>query len=386
MSGGLRGLVGRLRDVVGPGEARAADADLLRRWTARRDEAAFEVLVWRHGRLVLGVCRRLLRGEQDVEDAFQATFLILARKASTVTGQALGPWLHTVARRAALQVRRASARSATSDPRLFDAAAPFGDPDAIEVRAVLDEEVDRLPAKFRSAFVLCQLEGLTTEEAARQLGSPIGTIHSRLSRARALLRARLARRGLEPLAMTAAQTAEPAARLVGAAVNAATGGPPAAVEALTKGVLRAMFVTKAKSWAVVLMVTAVFATGSAVTGHVTTAARSAKEEPRRAAGEAAAPLVRPAAPDKNADPEPPKRKRSELDLLRERLAKAKARYLQLQKQVQQLNRQGAPVPNDLRDEYTQATIELTSLEERVGWLELQLRQKQQPKAGAPDRR
>src|SRR5262249_25564578 len=101
---GLRGLVERLREVGGPGESGAADADLLRRWATGRDEAAFEVLVWRHGRLVLGVCGRLLRAEQDVEDAFQATFLVLARKASSVAGQALGPWLHTVARRASFEV------------------------------------------------------------------------------------------------------------------------------------------------------------------------------------------------------------------------------------------------------------------------------------------
>src|SRR5439155_19785925 len=138
------------------------DADLLERFVGQRDEAAFEVLLWRHGPKVLGVCRRVLRHEQDAEDAFQATFLILARKARSIgKRQAVGSWLYRVAYRVALRARQVAAtrtaRQTTDMDALADklcADAPWG-----EVRRVIDEEVNRLPAKYRTPFILCYLDG-----------------------------------------------------------------------------------------------------------------------------------------------------------------------------------------------------------------------------------
>jgi RNA polymerase sigma factor (sigma-70 family) len=295
--GGLRDLIGRLRQVVGPSEARTSDSELLRRWATGRDETAFEVLVWRHGRLVLGVCRRLLRAEQDVEDAFQVTFLALARKSASVSGQAAGPWLYTVARRAALRIR-ASARAETIDPQLIDqvSAAHVQPAGAAEFWEAFDDALAGLPAKYREPFVLCHLEGRSTEEAARELGRPVGTIHSRLARARSLLRDRLARRGLvvgTELPNPAVETAPPG-RLVSGAVGVAVNGGTAAVEAITKEVLQAMFLTRLSGLAVPLAV-AVFGAGAGLLGYETVSARTAHNasEPARQAGrEEAAPPSR----------------------------------------------------------------------------------------------
>lgn len=332
MGGGLRGLVERIREVVGPAEAAASDTELLRRWATSADHTAFEVLVWRHARLVLGVCRRLLRAEQDVEDAFQATFLALARQALSVSGRAAGPWLYTVARRTALQLR-GSVREATRDLRSLEIAeARSPDSDAAELRAVLDEEVSRLPVRYREPFVLCHLEGRSNEEAARELGRPVGTVHSRLARARALLRARLARRGLAPDAeLPAADGAEPPGRIVSGAVSAATSGATAAVEALTKGVLKVMFLTKLKGMVAVLAV-AVCAAGAGLVGYeaVASAPRGAEAAAVRADHDPAPPPARQpdresAAPpsrqadvkgttrgeeESNPDPEPKRRQRT----------------------------------------------------------------------------
>jgi DNA-directed RNA polymerase specialized sigma24 family protein/WD40 repeat protein len=191
------------------------DAELLRRFTDTRDEAAFELLVWRHGGMVLGTCRRVLGRSADAEDAFQATFLALARRAASVRCSASLPgWLHRVALRAALRLR-AGPRPALPLPDVAAPVAPLPDDTAV----VLDEEIGRLPDKLRIAFVLCELEGLTDSEAAVQLGCPKGTVLSRLARARARLRARLTRRGLA-LAATGALVGRPA--VLGAARVAAT--------------------------------------------------------------------------------------------------------------------------------------------------------------------
>ncbi len=234
----LHRFVRNLRTRLGPG-GDPADAQLLERFVAGRDEAAFEVLVWRHGPMVLGVCGRVLGHEQDAEDVFQATFLTLARQAGSIArGESLGGWLYRTACRAALRARarRPSARSLA-----VDVAAPF-DPDETaraELRPLLDEEINRLPAKYRTPIVLCYLEGLTLEEAARQLGCPRGTVSSRLAAARDRLRGRLARRGLGATAGFAALLsgqvggAAPAAALVRSTVRAALlpapGGVPVPV-------------------------------------------------------------------------------------------------------------------------------------------------------------
>jgi RNA polymerase sigma factor (sigma-70 family) len=313
--GGLRELIGRLRQAVGPSEARTSDADLLRRWATARDETAFEVLVWRHGRLVLGVCRRLLRAEQDVEDAFQVTFLALAA----------GPWLYTVARRAALRIR-GTVRAETLDPHQLDqaSAGQTHAADALEFWEEFDDALARLPAKYLEPFVLCHLEGRSTEEAARELGSPVGTIHSRLARARALLRDRLARRGLVVGAElpSSAEETPPPGRLVAGAIGAAVNGGTVAVEAITKEVLQAMFLTRLSGLAVPLAV-AVFAAGAGMLGYEAASARtapSADPPARRAAREAAAPPSRQTdvkgkrAEEPDVNPEPKRKPKSKREI------------------------------------------------------------------------
>jgi len=179
-----------LHRVANPDSGSPDDTQLLERWRNQRDPAAFEVLVWRHGALVWNLCRRVLRREQDVEDAFQATFLTFLRKADTIgQGRFLGSWLYRVAYRIALGARAASARHAAY--RQLDAEiAEVTANEAVaweELGPVLDEEVNRLPEKYRRPFVLCYLEGKTTDEAARDLGCPRGTVKSRLHQAMARL-------------------------------------------------------------------------------------------------------------------------------------------------------------------------------------------------------
>ncbi|MGL4551384.1 MAG: RNA polymerase sigma factor, partial [Gemmataceae bacterium] len=244
----LRSLVGRLREASAP--AGLSDAELLRRWSATRDESAFELLVWRHGRLVWAACRRVLPDRHDAEDAFQATFLLLVRRASSIReGQALPAWLHTTATRAALAARGKK----RAEPAAMDdvPAAPEADRDAL---AVVDEEVAALPERFRAAFVLCELMGLSVEEAAARLGCPVGTAASRLGRARQKLRERLTRRGLGPTPPSLTLPVLPAA-LPGLTLNAAvsmaagSAATPAiapGAAALVSEVLNAMFLTKLK--------------------------------------------------------------------------------------------------------------------------------------------
>ena len=180
------------------------DADLLERFAARCDEAAFEVLVWRHGPMVHGLCRRLLRRAEDAADAFQATFLILVRKARSISKCAsLGSWLYKVAYRVALEARGEAKHSSMSS---CDEELPDGETaDEVarrDLQRVVAEEVDRLPEKYRLPVVLCYLSGKTTEEAAQSLACPRGTVLSRLAAARHRLHSRLLCRGLAPSAVT----------------------------------------------------------------------------------------------------------------------------------------------------------------------------------------
>jgi RNA polymerase sigma factor (sigma-70 family) len=253
------------------------DADLLHRFTASQDEGAFTALVRRHGPMVLGVCRRLLPNEQDAEDAFQATFLILALKAASVRpAEMLGSWLHGVARTTALKARRTRLRR-TQRERLV---AVLPEPEPVPREAdplsdllpILDDELARLPNRFRAVVVLCDLEGLTRPEAARQLGVPEGTVNSRLSRARALLAQRLSRHsatlsgGALALLLTQCAAARvPAAvtlsaiRLAALMAGTGTAAPgvlSAGVAHLVEGVTGTMFVTKLKSALAALLVLA----------------------------------------------------------------------------------------------------------------------------------
>src|SRR5262249_2199651 len=218
--GQLRAILGHLHRVANPDGSEPNDAGLLDRWRKHRDPMAFEVLVWRHGAMVWNVCRRILRDEPDVEDAFQATFLTFLRKVNHIgQGRFLGSWLYKVAYRTALNARAVSARHKDHeklDGRLSPAATTTAD-GWNELAPVLDEEVNRLPEKYRRPFVLCYLEGKTTEQAAQDLGCPRGTVGTRLAWARERLRARLTRRGV---ALSAAALA---ALLVG---KAASGNAP----------------------------------------------------------------------------------------------------------------------------------------------------------------
>ena len=171
-------------------EPKQTDADLLGRFIDRRDEAAFALLVRRHGPMVYGVCRRML-AEKDAEDAFQATFLVLVEKAREIAPrEAVGNWLYGVARRAALLSRRAIARRRERVGEMPERPAP--DP-LNELRLVLDEELSRLPDTYRTVIVLCDLEGRTRRETAALLGWAEGTVAGRLVRAREMLAKRLAR-------------------------------------------------------------------------------------------------------------------------------------------------------------------------------------------------
>jgi RNA polymerase sigma factor (sigma-70 family) len=174
----------------------ATDGDLLARWVATSDAAALDNLVRRHGTMVLGVCRRILGNTSDAEDAFQVTFLILIKKAGTLDrpGQVAG-WLHGVAFQVSRRMRADLSRRRQREKEMTtDHPAPDPAEDTADLRRVLDEELDKLPDKYRLPILLCELEGLTLDEAARRLGWPKGTVAGRLSRGRELLRRRMSRR------------------------------------------------------------------------------------------------------------------------------------------------------------------------------------------------
>ncbi len=304
----LSDVVRYLHHIAGADDAGLSDGELLERYVRHRDEAAFELLLWRHGTLVFNVCRRLLPREHDAEDAFQATFLAFVRQAHAIVRRgSVSSWLYKVAYRTALEARARADKIAAREKSGGEILAIQSAPDPIwnDLRPVLDEELNRLPERLRRPFVLCYLEGKTNEEAARELGCRPGTIYSRLSRGRDMLRRRLVRRGVMlPAAalMTAlgqrAAEATPAISLMRGAVRAArsfaglsSGGPisPRAA-ALAEGVLRTMFVTKIKMAVLVLFVTGVLAAGGVLT-HALTAAPQPETK-------AEAPPPKPEAPRK----------------------------------------------------------------------------------------
>jgi RNA polymerase sigma factor (sigma-70 family) len=185
--------------AIASGSIALSDSQLLHRFVASSDETAFAVLVQRHGPLVLGICSRLLQHEQDAEDAFQATFLVLASKAETIRRRtSLASWLHGVAERVARKARRTQARRRERAMPLPEVATPEATPDLFwrDLRLVLDQEIARLPERYREPFVLCYLQGQTNAEAAQLLGCPKGTVLSRLARARAHLARRLRTRDI----------------------------------------------------------------------------------------------------------------------------------------------------------------------------------------------
>ena len=279
----LAAIVGRLVRGLPPTDGTGDDA-LLARFVGWRDEAAFELLVYRHGPMVRSLCRRVLRHEQDAEDAFQATFLALAKKAASVRGQSLAGWLYRVAFHAALKAKARSARRETSLPEI---AVPAVDqlPDR-ELRAALDEEILRLPERFRLPVLLCYLQGRSNREAAAVLGIPKGTVDSRLSTARQRLRSRLLRRGFAPaVAGAAVEGSLEAVEVPGSVARAVTkaavcylskqAGVPAAAAVLAEGVLQTMFVTKLTWTVAAVVMLAMLGSGPAwrPTGHWPATAR-----------------------------------------------------------------------------------------------------------------
>ncbi len=304
--------------AAGRGGEPRSDRQLLDDFIAQRDEVAFAALLARHGPMVLRVCRRVLHHEQDAEDAFQATFLILARKAASIRKRdSVAEWLHGVAYRTAREAHRRAARRRRHEAHLRELTPrTVPRPAWDDVQAVFDEEIRRLPTVFRTAFVLCVLEGKSGSEAAAVLGISEGTVSSRLTRARQRLRQQLAHRGIELSALLAAlSVADGAGRAAVPGVLARTtlhcglavaAGPPAAgvipsqVAALAAGVIRAMFLTKAT-----IVTAMIFVVGLVtVAGAWTHQALSAREQEAAATAPAAPDKPKPAAAPEKSRPLP----------------------------------------------------------------------------------
>jgi len=248
---------------------------LLSRFAESRDEAAFSALVAHHGPMVLATCRRILANPADADDAFQATFLVLAKKAKAIGDpDRLAPWLHGVARRVAVRSRSLTARRKEVETEGQGAVAVAPPPDdAQELRSVLDEELARLPEKYRAPLVLCYLEGLTHDEAAEQLTWPVGTVRSRMAQARDRLRTRLARRGYAPGALAVLSPSALPTVVVSRSLQALTvrlvfttskTAATSAAVLLAQGALTSMFMTKVQTIAIAtLAVATTLAAGTA---------------------------------------------------------------------------------------------------------------------------
>jgi RNA polymerase sigma factor (sigma-70 family) len=280
--------------------AELTDGQLLEGFVRRREAAALEVLVQRHAPMVWGVCRRIAQNHHDAEDAFQATFLVLVRKAAAIMPRRMvANWLYGVARQTALKARATRAKRQARERQVTS----MPEPEAVErhdlwpaLQSLLDEELSRLPDKYRVAIVLCDLEGKTRKEAAGQLGVPDGTLAARLARARTMLAKRLARHGLAVsgemlapvLSQKAASATAPAAVMtstikavtsVAAGQAAATGLVSAKVVALTEGVLRTMWLTKLKVATAVLLVLGIACYGIGTLTHTAKAQQAQAVNP-----------------------------------------------------------------------------------------------------------
>ncbi|MEO6811530.1 MAG: RNA polymerase sigma factor [Isosphaeraceae bacterium] len=274
----------QLQTIFGAGTvAGLSDAQLLERFASREDPLAFEALVVRHGSLVLGVCRNVLCDDHAAEDAFQATFLVLARRAGSIRKPgSLAPWLHGVAFRISARARVDSLRRRSFEHEAVETARS-DPPEGLDLdsRAAIHEEVHRLPERYRAAVVLCYFEGLTHDQAAERLGWPVGTVRGRLARARDLLRGRLTRRGLAPTAgllgavlsrssasaavSTHLETTTIKAAIRIAAGEAVTAGAcSATVATLTRGALRTMILTKLKLAGAALLIAGIGTAGAGV--------------------------------------------------------------------------------------------------------------------------
>jgi RNA polymerase sigma factor (sigma-70 family) len=319
----LHGVLHCLRRAVLTGEgAGPTDGELLELYRTGHEEPAFEALVRRHAAMVWGVCRRILGNVHDAEDAFQAVFLVLVRRAGSIRpAHMVGNWLHGVAYRTAMNAKanrsRRKSYEARCRPERMVKSAPTLD-------SLLDQELDQLSANYRAVLVLCDLEGKTRKEAARQLGCPEGTVAGRLARARVLLAKRMRRHGLTvsgaalalELAQSAASAMVPAALVIGTlklstvfALGTSVGGLPPNVLTLTKGVLKAMLIDKLKVAFVLAVVVLAGLVGTATNLPMRSVAAA---EPDAAAAQS------PRAPSPSAQPrEPeagdPKKPRSDSD-------------------------------------------------------------------------
>jgi RNA polymerase sigma factor (sigma-70 family) len=263
-------VVHHLRNTVVTDDARLTDGQLLENYLVRRDRAALEALVQRHSRMVWGVCRRTL-DHQDAEDAFQSTFLVLVRRARSIVPRAMvASWLYGVARQTALKANATLAKRKAREKQVTTMPEPTVTHDhrSDDLLPLLDEELSRLPDRYRTVIILCDLEGKTRTEAARHIGCPEGTVAGRLARARTMLAKRLARHGLALSAVALAVLSRDAAAVppavVSATIDAGTGqAVSAAVAALTEGVLKIMLLKKLKLAAAVLLAVGILlSTGS----------------------------------------------------------------------------------------------------------------------------
>lgn len=321
----LTTLVQQLKAMVaGPRLKAETDRQLLDRFAQTRDEVAFAALVERHGPLVLGVCRRVLRHDQDAEDVFQATFLVLARKAGKVLWQeSVRSWLYQVAHRLALEARTRNYRRQAREKAFAAEPKPVEELSWQEVRAVLEEELARLPAKFRAPLLLCCLDGKTRDEAAEQLGWTVGTVKGRLERGRKLLKSRLTRRGLTlsaalftTLLGQAASAAPVPALLTVATVKsgvmlatgqALTGIVSAEVLTLTGMAMRSLAMAKLKVVTAVLLTVSVLTGGAGLVSRQMLVSGANKATPAQLAEEMAAASPAPAPPaTAPAEPPPPR--------------------------------------------------------------------------------
>jgi RNA polymerase sigma factor (sigma-70 family) len=261
-------------------ETERTDAEVLADFIDRQDAVAFETLVRRHGPMVLGVCRRILGHAQDAEDAFQAAFLVLARKAATVAPRnLLGNWLYGVAHQTAIRARALGIRRQRRERQVTAMPEPAAATDKgwDDLRPVLDEEVSRLPERYRAVLILCDVQGRTRKDAARHFGCPEGLVSSRLARAREMLARRLSRRGITlSTGILSALVSEHAAAslppaLVGSTISAVglftVASVPPAVQALAGGVMKAMAVKTTTATAGFIVLAAAAATGLSVAAH-----------------------------------------------------------------------------------------------------------------------
>jgi RNA polymerase sigma factor (sigma-70 family) len=284
------------------------DGELWARFLSRRDDAALATLLRRHAPMVWGVCCRLLRNHHDAEDAFQATFLVLVRKAADVPGQAVANWLFGVARQTSVRLRATAAKRRRRETQVVNMPEPTAaEARDTELRSALDEELSRLPEHYRGVVILCDLEGLTRREAARQLGIPEGSAASRLARGRVLLAKRLTRRGVvlsggsvaAVLSAASASASAPPA-LVASTIEAASllaagrtvGIVSAKVAALTEGMVNAMLVSKVKGVLMVVLVVAALLGATGLT-YLTQAAEPPKTNEPKLIGDERARTVEP---------------------------------------------------------------------------------------------